>query len=245
MTITAAERALFPHTQLLLHRAVEAITLRLRQQDPHHLGVTPRELIDMFSAGSIAMCYDWGSGGLVVPDISDARTLNERHLDHLIPGEIPMLLAHEYGSTKAPTVMTIPHGSPYDPYDFDLEDFTWDKMVLPQAEVVKAYRLLTPQEESAITEASSPKSTHGNAERNALIRERILLAAGYVKFTYPDECKNKLGKESCAAWASALLDHWHLFGDDSDIPSIRVTEEIIRDIRKLPNMRRRAGRTAP
>lgn len=246
MTITPEEKALFPYSQLLLHRAAEALTLRLQHQDHYHLGVTPRELTDMFAAGSIAICYDWGHMGLIVPDIYDARMLDAKQLNHLHPTDIPTIYARPYGSSEAPAAMKIPHGSPDSPHDYDLNDFSWENMVVPQVEIVKAYRLLVPQDgEEALAELSSPKPAHGNAERNALMRERILLAAGYVKFTYPSECKNKHGKESCAAWAAALLDHWHLFGDDNDIPSIRVTEDIIRDIFKLPAARRRAGKTTP
>ncbi|WKM73960.1 hypothetical protein Q2T70_09670 [Klebsiella oxytoca] len=231
MTITAAERALFPHSKLLLPRAVEALTLRLRQQDPHHIGVTPRELIDMFAVGSIAICYDWGSSGLFVPDIDDARMLNERYLSHLSPGDIPTLTAHKYGSNEPPVVMKIPHGSPNGPYDFDLEDFTWEKMVLPQTEMVKAHRLLNPQHEAPVD------SINNYAERHAANREQLYKVAIGVLADYPNECRGQRKEFSPEKWRNAILAH------AKEYPPLMITgPDTIKDhLAAAVNIKQRSG----
>lgn len=124
-------------------------------------------------------------------------------------------------------------------------------LILPKAEAEKVYGLLfpntipLPDEGEISSPIPSDKKRHGNSENNAQWRERVLLAAGYVKFKYPDDCKNTRGKESCSAWASALIDHWHLFGSEGEAPSTRVAEDIIRDIFKLPAKRTRAGKNTP
>ncbi|WP_337063710.1 hypothetical protein [Raoultella ornithinolytica] len=232
MTITAAERALFPHSKLLLPRAVEALTMRLQQQDPHHLGVTPRELIDMFDAGSIAMCYDWGSSGLVVPEVDGVRELNAYYLSNITPEEIPALLMHQYGGVEAPAVKKIPHGSPYDPYEYDLEDFTWEKMVLPQPEVVKAYRLLNPvnlqpQEEN--------KSAHGNTEHHASNREHFYKVAIAVLSDHPDECRGTRKECSPAKWRDAMLKYANEYP-----PTLTGSDTIEKHLAAAVNMRQRA-----
>lgn len=86
---------------------------------------------------------------------------------------------------------------------------------------------------------------HGNARNNARRRENILLALGYVKFHYPKECERSLksggSKESANAWAEALLNHWALFGEETEAPTVSYLLPIIRDIYRLPNQRKCAG----
>lgn len=123
-------------------------------------------------------------------------------------------------------------------------------LVIPRAELVKAIGIFTStlpddMRESCGTFAISAKPEHGNRESNARWRERVLLAAGYVKTCYPEECKNRFGRETVTAWADALRNHWHLFGDDHDIPGDRFAKDIIGDIFRLPAKRKRAGKNAP
>ncbi|EAB3099256.1 hypothetical protein K9B91_002143 [Salmonella enterica subsp. enterica serovar Give] len=204
MNITPEEKSLFPHSQLLLHRAAEALTLRLQHQDPHHLGVTPRELIDMFAAGSISICYDWGHMGLIVPDIYDARMLDAKQLDHINHTDIPTIYARKYGSSEAPATMKIPHGSPDSPHDFDLNDFGWENMVVPQVEMVKAYRLLAPTHSRPLEEN---KPVHGIAEHHASNREQLYKIAIGVLADYPEECRGTRKEFSPAKWRDAILKH--------------------------------------
>jgi hypothetical protein len=95
------------------------------------------------------------------------------------------------------------------------------------------------------TNKDTPTPAHGNSINNARRRENILLALGYVKLNYPDECekKQKSGKSkpSSNAWAEALLNHWALFGEESDAPTVSYLLPIIRDIYRLPSERKCAG----
>ncbi|WP_407201061.1 hypothetical protein [Citrobacter werkmanii] len=213
--------------------------------------ITQGDVETWFGEGKIELCFNWG--GLIVPSWEDMNIIWNDPATH--PTYVSQIDAKPYGENVAFSPLKIPHFCEYCDSDTDHQELLFlslhiSSMVLPRAEVEKIYQMVkgldTPcPDESKAVSTELIKMVHGNAERNALMRERILLAAGYVKFTYPSECKNKRGKESCAAWAAALLDHWHLFGDDNDIPSIRVTEDIIRDIFKLPAARRRAGKTTP
>ncbi|EJE9854229.1 hypothetical protein M5849_000285 [Salmonella enterica] len=128
--------------------------------------------------------------------------------------------------------------------------YSSNALVIPRAELVKAIGIFTstlPDDihTSCGTFAISAKPEHGNRESNARWRERVLLAAGYVKTFYPEECKNRFGRETKTAWADALRNHWHLFGDDHDIPGDRFAKDIIGDIFRLPAKRKRAGKNAP
>ncbi|EMY1847278.1 hypothetical protein AAIJ03_003785 [Salmonella enterica] len=125
--------------------------------------------------------------------------------------------------------------------------YSSDALVIPRAELVKAIRSFTSTLPDDIQQSCSTFATrvHGNRENNARWRERVLLAAGYVKIHYPKDCKNKHERETLSAWADALINHWHLFGNDHDIPEKRVATEIIGDIYRLPVDRKRAGKSTP
>lgn len=133
-------------------------------------------------------------------------------------------------------------GKQYQHFTADL-DIEKTDLVLTKTEFERAYYLLNP-EAKCIPVDNIPR-VHGNRENNARWRERVLLAAGYVKIHYPKDCKNKHGRETLSAWADALINHWHLFGNDHDIPEKRVATEIIGDISRLPANRKRAGKSAP
>lgn len=147
MTITLEETALFLQSELLLHRAAEALTFRLKQQDPYHPGVTPAELVGMFAAGSVALCYDWGDRGLFVPNVDDAHRINACDAGRSTPAictlhslriigpacaDITHLRARPYGSTQQEARFEIKPGPEIDEQQLDLDEHRWGKMVLPR-----------------------------------------------------------------------------------------------------------------
>ncbi|HFZ9214776.1 TPA: hypothetical protein ACIPE5_002462 [Salmonella enterica subsp. diarizonae serovar 61:r:-] len=230
----------FPFQWRELHNAAEW----LNTQKANGPKVTQDDFISWWQQGTIELCYFWGDEGLVVPDFCDAMSFIERPFYRVDPSDVPRISVKPYGTGEDYRLTRIPTGSEYDPYELAF-DLTASGLVIPRAEMLKVWRMFNPLPVNPPAQNATVPKVHGNAERNAIWRERVLLAAGYVKIHFPKECKNSKGRETRAAWASALIDHWHLFGDDSDAPEHRTATEIIGDIYKLPANRKRAGKNAP
>ncbi|EAO1439727.1 hypothetical protein OIH90_003537 [Salmonella enterica] len=236
----------FPFSWRELPRAVEW----LNEQKANGPAVTLDDFLAWWGQGIIELCYFWGDMGLVVPDRGDFMSFVDGYLYSACtdPTDIPMMMIKPYGTEEDYRPVKLPHGTPDAPYELAY-DLTASGLVIPHAEMLKVWRLFNPLPDdihtSCGTFAISAKPEHGNRESNARWRERVLLAAGYVKTFYPEECKNRFGRETVTAWADALRNHWHLFGDDHDIPGDRFAKDIIGDIFRLPAERKRAGKNAP
>ncbi|HAK3333999.1 TPA: hypothetical protein H2A59_004564 [Salmonella enterica] len=234
-----------------------------------------RDLITLWKNGSIELCFnvpDWiaftgiafpGDGADILLSVeygSFMRWWAESTYDWPLPDSVTMKFreygtADPYAETKLSAWADMRLSPDYRPEDDGGEMlakalqamYSSDALVIPRTELVKAIRSFTSPLPDDIQQPCGTFATrvHGNRENNARWRERVLLAAGYVKTSYPADCKNKHGKETWSAWADALINHWHLFGNDHDIPEKRVATEIIGDIFRLPARRKRAGKSAP
>lgn len=234
---------IFPFKWRRLPRAVEWLNAR---DDVLHK-VTVDDVLILWSQGEIELCYCWYKNELIVPLIREFYRFDKGlGFPRLTRGGTPMFSVKPYGTTQDYSLTEAPPGSRVDPKR-SLYDFSRNGLLVTRAEMLKIYHLVTtgrplPHNTTINAYTAVTNTVHGNIERNAQWRERILLAAGYVKFKFPKECKNKYGKESAVAWAGALLNHWHLFGAENEAPSARTAADIIRDIFKLPSKRTVAGK---
>lgn len=141
----------FPFQWRELSRAVE--WLNEREEISHT--VTSDDFLSWWQQGEIELCYDWGNKSLVVPEFEAFAGFNEGYnWSFYVAGEVPRISVKPYGSNEEYNVVTAPHGTPDGPYELAC-DLTIGGLVIPRAEMEKAYRLLTTVPGNAPAPAST------------------------------------------------------------------------------------------
>ncbi|ECI3932528.1 hypothetical protein AHW90_03605 [Salmonella enterica subsp. enterica] len=112
---------------------------------------------------------------------------------------------------------------------------TTSDLVLPRAELERAYELLNPEQSNG--NSASGKKVHGNAERHATNREQVLKVAIGVLADYPDDCRGPKKDPSPEKWTAAILKH------AKDYPPLFLGKESIeKNLEEAVNLRSRTAR---